>query len=128
MAVAAAAACAADTEPPCPEGADSWVKYEVFLGRGKADSEVVDAAAWDAFLADTATPRFPDGLTVLDAYGQWRNPEGVVERERSKVLVVLAPPGEEPLSLIHEVSDEYKRRFDQDAVHQATSDACVAFR
>ena len=73
-------------------------------------------------------PRFPDGLTVLDAYGQWRNLEGVVEKERSKVLVVLAPPGEEPLSLIHEVSDEYKRRFDQDAVIQATSAACVAFR
>ena len=98
------------------------------MGRGNADGEIVDDAAWDAFLADTATPRFPDGLTVLDTYGQWRNPAGVVERERSKVLVVLAPPGEEPLSLIHEVSDDYKRRFGQDAVLQATSDACVAFR
>ena len=98
------------------------------MGRGNADGEVVDDAAWDAFLADTATSRFPDGLTVLDAYGQWRNLEGVVERERSKVLVVLAPPGEEPLSLIREVSDDYKRRFGQDAVLQATSDACVAFR
>jgi hypothetical protein len=126
--LAVASACAADAEPPCPEGADSWVKYEVFMGRGNAAGEVVDDAAWDAFLADTATPRFPDGLTVLDAYGQWRNPEGVVERERSKVLVVLAPPGEEPLSLIHEVSNEYKHRFDQDTVLQATSDACVTFR
>ena len=98
------------------------------MGRDNADGEVVDDAAWNAFLADTATPRFPDGLTVLDAYGQWRNPEGVVERERSKVLVVLAPPGKDPLRLIHEVSDEYKRRFDPDAVLQATSDACVAFR
>ena len=98
------------------------------MGRGNADGEVVDDAAWDIFLTDTATPRFPDGLTVLDAYGQWRNPEGVVESARSKVLVVLAPPGEEPLSLIHEVSNEYKHRFDQDTVLQATSDACVAFR
>ena len=38
-------------------------------------------AAWDAFLADTVTPRFPDGLTVLDARGQWRDSEGLIGKE-----------------------------------------------
>ena len=106
LAVASATACTADAEPPCPEGADSWVKYEVFMGRGNADGEIVDDAAWDAFLADTATPRFPDGLTVprhLTVSGAIR--KGVVKRERSKVLVVTSPRrAQEPLSLIHEVS------------------------
>ncbi len=98
------------------------------MGRGGADGEVVDDAAWRAFLADTATPRFPAGLTVLDAYGQWRTPEGPIRRERSKVLVILAPQGEEQMSLITEISDEYNSRFGQEATIQVTSEACVAFR
>lgn len=28
---------------------------------------------WRAFLAAEVTPRFPDGLTVIDAAGQWRD-------------------------------------------------------
>ena len=48
------------------------------MGRGGDAGEVVDDAAWASFLADTATPRFPNGLTVLDARGQWRDPGGVL--------------------------------------------------
>ena len=38
-------------------------------------------------------PRFPDGLTVLDARGQWRDSQGAIKTERSKLLVILAPAG-----------------------------------
>ena len=39
------------------------------------------------------TPRFPDGLTVLDAAGQWRDGSGAIMRERTKLVIVLAKPG-----------------------------------
>ena len=103
------------------------MKYELFMGRNSQSGEVVDDAAWAKFLEDTVTPRFPDGLTVLDAQGQWRDSEGLVQKERSKLLVVLAPPGDDGMRLISEVSDEYKRRFNQESVLRVESDACVSF-
>lgn len=123
----AAAACAETETPDCPDGAEEWVEHRVFMGRGDGDVEVVDDAAWAAFLADVVTPRFPDGLTVLDASGQWRNSAGLIERERSKVLLIMAPPEADALRLINEISDGYKQRFNQEAVLQAVTDACVSF-
>ena len=122
------AACSGDAGPPCPDNTEQWVKYELFLGRGGPSGEVVDDSSWDAFLSQQVTPRFPAGLTVLDAYGQWRNPEAVIEKERSKLLTILAPPGNEPMRLMNEVADEYKRLFSQGASLKVTSDACVEFR
>ena len=98
------------------------------MGRSGPDEEVVDDAAWDTFLADTVTPRFPDGLTVLDGRGQWRDAEGLIKQERSKLLVILAQPGDDTMRLIDEISDEYKRRFNQESVLQVVDDACVSFR
>ena len=97
------------------------------MGRGAGGVEVVDDEAWAAFLADVVTPRLPDGLTVLDASGQFRNSDGSIEKERSKVLLIMAPPEADALRLINEISDEYKQRFNQDAVLQAVTDACVTF-
>ena len=121
------AACTAATAPACPEGADRWVKYQFFMGRSNQTGEVVDDAAWATFLGDTVTPRFPDGLTTYDARGQWRDSEGQIKKERTKVLVILAPPGDDGLRLIGEISDEYKRRFDQQSVLQVVYDTCVTF-
>ena len=61
------------------------------MGRNSGDTEVVTDEAWRGFLAAEVTPRFPDGLTVLDANGQWRGDDDVILRERSKVLLILAP-------------------------------------
>ena len=97
------------------------------MGRGIDQGEVVDDAAWAAFLADIVTPRFPDGLTVLDGQGQWRGESGLVQMERSKLLVILAPPGDAAPRLLDEISDEYKRRFDQESVLRVVYDTCASF-
>ena len=68
-----AAACGDADAPACPEGTDPFVEHQLFMGRSSESGEVVDDAAWAAFLGETVTPRFPDGLTVLDAQGQWRD-------------------------------------------------------
>jgi hypothetical protein len=121
-------ACSGDEEAStCPEGSELFVKYELFMGRSGPGGEVVDDPGWEGFLADSVTPRFPDGLTVLDARGQWRNSDGEILKERSKVLVILAPPGEEPRQLIDEVSEDYKQRFNQESVLEVESESCVSF-
>ena len=126
--VLVAVACSEIGEPSCPEGTDRFVEYQLFMGRSGLDGEVVDDEAWDTFLTDTVTPRFPDGLTVLDGRGQWRGSDGLIKKERSKLLVILAQPGDDKMRLIDEVSDEYKRRFSQESVLQVVDDACVSFR
>ena len=127
VAVFAAIACTEIGAAPCPEGTDPFVEYQLFLGRSNQSGEVVDDAAWDAFLGDTVTPRFPDGLTVLDARGQWRDSEGSIQKERSKLLIILAPPGEDGMRRIDEISDQYKRRFGQESVLQVVDETCVSF-
>ena len=97
------------------------------MGRSGKYGEIVDDAAWDTFLGDTVTPRFPDGLTVLDARGQWRDSEGLVRKERSKLLVILAPPDDDGMRRIDEISDEYERRFMQESVLRVVDDTCVSF-
>ena len=127
VALMMAAACGDADAPACPEGTDPFVEHQLFMGRSSESGEVVDDAAWAAFLGETVTPRFPDGLTVLDAQGQWRDSDGVIQQERSKLLVILAPPGGDAMRLIDEVSDEYKRRFNQESVLRVVEDTCVSF-
>ncbi len=121
------ASCGAYPVSSCPEGTDAFAEYQLFFGRGSAGVEVVSDAAWAAFLADTVTPRFPDGLTVVDGAGQWRDSAGVVQRERSKVLIILTGPGEEGMRLTDEISQEYETRFGQESVLRTVSTACVSF-
>ena len=128
LAALALLACGGDDEAePCPEGSDRYAEYQLFLGRSTADGGEVSEQQWTAFLAETVTPRFPDGLTVLDAAGQWRDSAGAIQRERSKLLWILAPPGDEARRLIDEISEEYKRRFQQESVLRILNSACASF-
>ena len=113
--------------PPCPAGTERYAEYRLFFGRNRGGVEVVSDAKWRAFLAEEVTPRFPDGLTVVDAAGQWRGPSGTIERERAKVLVVLAAPGAEGMRRTGEIAEAYKHTFGQGAVLRVVGSACASF-
>ena len=121
-----ALAHAADA-PACPDGTERFAEYSIFLGRNKGGAEAVSDEAWTRFLAREVTPRFPDGLTVLDGAGQWRNAAGKIEKERSKLLVVVAPPGADSLRRTEEIAEAYKRSFGQDSVLRVISTVCASF-
>ncbi|GAB3515121.1 DUF3574 domain-containing protein [Pseudoxanthomonas daejeonensis] len=125
------AACAgapplpADAPAPHIEGdaaraaqAQGWLRSELYFGMGSEDgapsrvqAEPTSEERWREFLDREVTPRFPDGLTVFDAYGQWlfRGDPGP-DRLRTKVLVVL-----------HE--DTPRRRADIEAIRLAWKQA-----
>ena len=112
----------------CPEDTERWIEYQLYMGRGGPEGEVVDDSDWEAFLADGVTPRFPNGLTVLDAKGQWRGSGDLIQRESSKVLIILAPNDDEDAEeLIEQVIHDYKREFNQESVLKTVSKTCVAF-
>lgn len=112
----------------CPQGMDDFVEFNVYFGQEKGDGTSVTEDEWAAFLADTVTPRFPGGLTVLDARGQWLDAgEGRLYRESTKLLNVLTPAGDEENSAakIRDISDAYKARFQQQAVFLTALPACA---
>ena len=126
LASAAQPALGADT-PACPPGTGQFAEYRLFFGRSQGDQEVVSDAAWRAFLANEVTPRFPDGLTVLDAAGQWRAGSGAIVRERSKLLLILAQPGADAMRRTDEIAEAYKRAFGQSSVLRVITTACASF-
>ena len=64
---------------------------ELFFGRGIKGREPLTDAEWADFAAQTITPNFPDGFTVFDGEGQWRNPQtGHIAGDRTKILLVAA--------------------------------------
>ena len=113
--------------PQCPAGTQRHAEYRLFFGRSRENVEVVSDADWRGFLAHEVTPRFPAGLTVLDADGQWRDASGAITRERSKVLLMLAEPGAEGMRLVEEIAEAYKRLFDQESVLRIVGTACASF-
>ena len=119
-AVAAPAACAA--------GGSRMARVELIFGQALADGgSGVSEAQWLDFLAQEVTPRFPDGLTAFDAYGQWRHPDKGIVRLTSKVLLVWYRPSTEAEAAIEAIRAAYKRRFDQISVMRVDGLDCVSF-
>lgn len=96
----------------------SWWKTELYFGTDIKGGTVVTEDDWNEFLKEVVTPRFPDGLTVLEGYGQYRDASGKIVRERSKVLVILYPTAKRKSSSrkIEEIRKAYKAKFQQESV------------
>jgi hypothetical protein len=96
---------------------------ELMLGHGKGS-----AAQWRAFLRDEVTPRFPDGLTVYETTGQWRDPaRKLIVREKSRVLRIIVQADPLVQDKVTAIADAYKTRFAQKSVGIVTRTACVSF-
>ena len=85
---------------------------ELFFGRNIRGRGPLTDAEWPEFAAQTVTPNFPDGFTVLDGDGQWRNPgTGHIAREPTKILLVAATRDPDLASRLSAVIDAYKTRI-----------------
>lgn len=105
-----------------------WQRTELYFGSAKPDGTVVTEAEFMQFIDDTVTPRFPDGLTVLTGYGQFRNSAGVIVKERSMELILLYPPSMRDANRkIEEIRAAYKQAFQQESVLRVDSLAAVSF-
>jgi hypothetical protein len=111
----------------CEVGDTALVRDVIYFGRNRPDGGTVSDAEWQSFLDQVITPRFPAGLTVAEATGQWRGQSGAVERELAMVLTVLHRGDAATGRAVDEITGEYKRRFKQEAVLRERSPACVRF-
>ena len=111
----------------CAVGDTAMVRDVVYFGRNRPAGGTVSDPDWQRFLDEVVTPRFPHGLTVVDATGQWRGQSGVVEQERSEIVTVVHAGDAASRQAIADVAAEYKRRFQQEAVLRERSATCARF-
>ena len=99
-------------------GSLNFARTELFFGTAKADGSVVSDREFNRFVDAIVTPRFPDGLTLLEADGQFRNAEGDVIKEKSFVLILLYPVEDfrDASRRIDVIRERYKARFQQESV------------
>ena len=97
------------------------VQVDLYFGRDNASD-----AAWAEFLASEVTPRFPEGLSVLDVAGQWRDPGGRIARESSKLLILIVFDAPAHAPKVEAVIAAFKKRFNQQSVLRVERAVCAA--
>ncbi|MEY4752395.1 MAG: hypothetical protein RJA44_70 [Pseudomonadota bacterium] len=117
--------CAA-TAPTCPSGQQPRVNELLYFGTAKPGG-VVSQQEWSGFLADVVTPRFPRGLSVWPAAGQWLSNDGALVRESSYVLNIVHADEAAAETALQTIAAEYRSRFQQEAVMRLRSQVCVSF-
>jgi len=106
----------------CTPPQKPMLDIELMLGRGKANE-----ARWARFLAREVTPRFPDGLTVYETAGQWRDPAtNVILREKSRVLRIIVP-ADTATDKIAAIAEAFRKEFRQKSVGTVTRPVCASF-
>ena len=113
----------------CPlPGQKEMLIVKMYFGQGMPGDHTVPPRAWTRFLSTTITPRFPDGFTVYDAYGQWMDPKmPKPSQERTKVVEIAAPDSLAVRTAITDIARSYRESFHQQSVGIVTSTSCAAF-
>lgn len=119
------AACTA-RPPACATGQQAWIGEQLYFGAASPQGEV-SLDAWNAFLRDVVTPRFPDGLTTWQAAGQWRSADGTLTREPAYILDLVHAGDAAAESSVLAIIDTYKSRHRQEAVLRVRTPVCVSF-
>ena len=97
------------------------IETKLYFGMGMPGGGRVTERQWTRFLAETVTPRFPDGLTVLSGTGQWRDPKGQsakVMSEPSRIVIIVHPETAATAKAIAEIRQAYVKHFRQQSVLQ----------
>jgi hypothetical protein len=101
---------------------------ELMFGRNIGSRVGVNEGDWSHFVDREIISRFPKGLTVFNAAGQWRDQaSNKIIREPSKVVQIVLPGQVEDIARLNEIVEAYKRRFRQQSVGMIVRPACVSF-
>jgi hypothetical protein len=85
------------------------LKTEIYFGSDMGAGQSVTQQAWEEFVNDIVVPRFPAGLTIMEALG--RGPRTTGGLTLTRVLIVVHPSGDEADARLSDIKAEYKKRF-----------------
>lgn len=122
---ASAAAPQPIREPSCSPSSAAQVRTTLYFGLARPKGSVSELE-WQTFLRDEVTARFPEGLTVWEAEGQWRRSDGEIGHERTKVLLLVHSDTPGARESVQTVITHYRRKFDQESVLWETARVCTA--
>jgi hypothetical protein len=111
----------------CRDSARAMARLELVFGTSRNDVPLVSEEDWTRFLEAEITPRFPAGLTVLRAPGQWLARDGHIVKEDSRILVIWYEPTSEANSRIEKIRWTYRDQFAQESVMRIESMSCGPF-
>jgi Protein of unknown function (DUF3574) len=104
------------------------IETQLFFGLSKPNGGTLSERAWQAFVSDEIAPRFPEGFSVLDGAGFWRNAATAkMISEKSKVVVRMHAGGAAADDAIGTIVAAYKTQFQQDAVMRVDRPVCAQF-
>ena len=102
-------------------------RVSLIFGTTYPDGTLISDADWSGFLNDVVTPRFPDGLTQFDAYGQWKRPDGRIAKLPSRMLLIWYVRAPDAGARIEAIRSSFRQRFDQLSVMRVDGRDCVSF-
>lgn len=110
-------------------GARPGIEVSLLFGLTRPDGRPVTDAQWRDFLARSVTPRFPDGLSVFPASGQWRDRISLqVTSEPSRIVWIAAEADTPGLAArLDAIRADYRRDFQQQSVGLVIRPNCQTF-
>jgi len=99
----------------CGTSSAPQLRTTLYFGLARPKGAVTELE-WQLFLRDEVTTRFPAGLTVWEAEGQWRTPAGSIDHEQSKVLLLVHPDTAVARQSVLAVIEAYRKTFEQQSV------------
>ncbi|ACI53025.1 conserved hypothetical protein [Gluconacetobacter diazotrophicus PA1 5] len=130
LATLAGCAPASRDEALCARfGAHRGIEISLLFGLTRPDGGVVTDAEWADFLRREVTPRFPDGLSVFQAMGQWRDRvSGQVTAEPSRIVWIAADASAPDLrARLDAIRAGYRHDFQQQSVGLTIRGGCQTF-
>ena len=109
----------------CGASSATQIRTMLYFGLTRPKGAVTELE-WQIFLRDEVTRRFPAGLTVWEAEGQWRTAAGNIDHEQSKVLLLVHPDSAAARQSVQEVIETYRKTFEQESVLWESARVCVA--
>jgi hypothetical protein len=109
----------------CGVASAPQIRTTLYFGLARPKGTVSELE-WQIFLRDEVTKRFPEGLTVWEAEGQWRTPGGSIYHEGTKVLLLVHPDSTQARQSVQEVIASYRRLFEQESVLWESARVCGA--
>ena len=112
----------------CSDPQRPMLEIDLLFGRNIGGALGVSEGEWTDFMAREISPRFPQGLSVDDAVGQWRDRyTNTIVKEPSKDVQIIVPQDAEVKGKIDAIVTAYKERFKQQSVGVIMRPACVSF-
>jgi hypothetical protein len=108
-------------------GETTVAKTELLFGLSKPDGSIITEPEFQQFIDREVTPLFPDGLTLMNVTGQFKDSKNVIIKEKSKLLLLLHRNDRNAQSNIEQIRKAYVTKFHQESVLRVDETSCISF-